>query len=659
MLHKNEISVNENFQPFGFVEWDVVNDSIEVCSYLSDTLAFQTKETIQTYSAYRNLTHPDDIAPIELLAKKIKEKKEQYIVVESRKLCRDGTWRWFSMRGKIIKRDENGNPVHAIGTLTDITNFKEKDIQFKEMTLLSSEINHIKNSNKKCENECQIKNAFFKQTCKETLIYSEILRSINKMTNCSNSIFILFSLDDFDKETGEIKKCTDHAKEYVDPNSFSNEELHCIKAILSNKNHVIHNGEKTSFLGIYLDLPLDQQGMIILESDVPFKNTFLDFLEPFIGIITYFISFKRLEATHGELDNMLSFFVKQVPVPVAIFDTDMRYKFASDEWCKAYELGNASDLIGRLTYDVSPNQPEKWRQWHSRGLDGEILSCEAEDISDFLGKTMWIEWMIRPWYALDKSVGGIIIHSKNITDRINYEKNLKAAVDNLTRSNQALDRFAHVCSHDLKEPLRGISSFTNLLFRDNSEHFNEESVAYMHHILKNIDRMGTLIQDILLFSEAPQKSARKKTDLNLNEIVHEAKESFDLKISETGGQIKISALPTILGIKTQFNQLFTNLISNAIKFRSESPLVIDVFALDKDDFWEIHVRDNGIGIAEEYKNDIFTMFKRLHSKSQYEGSGIGLATCKRIVNDHGGEIHVESAPEGGSDFVFTLPKMNE
>jgi signal transduction histidine kinase len=304
-----------------------------------------------------------------------------------------------------------------------------------------------------------------------------------------------------------------------------------------------------------------------------------------------------------------------VPAAVAMFDMNMRYKFASNAWCQLYNLNAPSDLIGKSHYDVSPNAPKEWREKHSRGLAGEIISCPKQEVTGFTKEPFWTEWAIHPWYTPNKSIGGIIIYSNNITDRINSENKLNTTIAQLTRSNEELDRFAHVCSHDLKEPLRGVSNFMNLLFKHNSEHFDEESLIYMRHILKSIDRMDTLIHDILLFSEVNQQSLGEKELLNLNDIVHEAKESFDLKLSEIGAQVKIKTLPIIWCVKTQFNQLFTNLISNAVKIRSESPLVIDVFALDKDDFWEIHVRDNGIGIAEEYKNDIFTMFKRLHSKS--------------------------------------------
>ena len=159
------------------------------------------------------------------------------------------------------------------------------------------------------------------------------------------------------------------------------------------------------------------------------------------------------------------------------------------------------------------------------------------------------------------------------------------------------------------------------------------------------------------YSKIVGQSACKKIPLDTNDIMDKIKDTFEYRFLEIGAQLNVGSLPTILGEPTQISQLFTNLISNSIKFRSEKSLIIDVFALERDLSWEFHVRDNGIGIENEFHKSVFTMFKRLHSKNQYEGSGIGLAICQKIVHEHLGEIHVESPPEGGSEFIFTFSKI--
>ncbi len=371
------------------------------------------------------------------------------------------------------------------------------------------------------------------------------------------------------------------------------------------------------------------------------------------------------EIERNELNAIFSFFIEHTLTPVAIFDTEMRHKFANAAWKHDNKLGDEGEFIGKTHYEVYLKQPPLWKEQHQRALNGETVKWGPTQLDNYHDETIWYEGTMVPWYALDGSIGGIIIHATIVTETIKNEIKLKEAIKNISHSNKALehsnktlDRFAYICSHDLKEPLRSISNFIQLLFTKNIEHFDEESLLYMRHTFKSIDRMDALIKDILSYSETTDHSANQHTILNVKTLAHEIKDSFEYRLNEIGAQLNIGVLPTISGKNTQINQLFTNLISNAIKFRSEKPLVIDIFAIEHDESWEFHVRDNGIGIDKEHHESVFTMFKRLHSKSQYEGSGIGLATCKRIVNDHGGEIHVESAPEGGSDFVFTLPKIN-
>ncbi|MES2252642.1 MAG: ATP-binding protein [Pseudomonadota bacterium] len=656
-MQPNHTSINENFIPFGFIEWDVPTDTITLCPYLAELLAFQTKESIQTYSAYRQLTHPDDIEPIERLTKEIRDRKETYIVVESRKLCRDGTWRWFSLRGKIIKKDTAGNPLHAMGTCTDITTYKEKKLKLKNIELIFSEIEYIKKCNQKCTDECNLSNILQKELCAGTFICTEIVRSLEKITNSTNAIFLFSSSPNFEKNKNVTLH--DHNRKNIENLSLSLEKLHFIKTLQFSKNHLIQASNEKSLLGIYLNLPFDQYGIIILEQDIPFENDTLSFLAPFIEVITHIISFRKIEIDNNKLDSIVSFFIKQVPAQVAMFDTNMCYKFASEAWCKAYNLCDLSDLIGKSAYEIAPQQPKKWRELHLRGLAGEIVLCEAEQLFEFSDKPIWIEWAIHPWYTLNQSIGGIIIYANDITKRVNDDLQLKESVDNLTRSNQALDRFAHICSHDLKEPLRGISNFIQLLIDQNSENLDNTSLSYMHYILKNTHRMKILIKDILSYAELSHQSGLKKIPLNMNTVVHEIVDMFNYRLSETDADIKVGNLPVILGIESQIEQLITNLISNAFKFKSDRPLVLNIFALDCGSFWEFHVQDNGIGIEEEDHKNIFSAFKRLHSKNQYEGSGIGLATCQKIVNEHLGDIYIQSMPEGGSDFVFTLPKVND
>jgi two-component system sensor kinase FixL len=633
---------------YGFFEWYIQEERITFCPHMAEIIAFETKNITQNYDAWARLTHSDDVKQIKLSIERIKSGETPYVISESRKFCRDGVWRWFSVRGKIIDFDEAGNPMRAVGTCTDISKIKEAELQLEQTQFLFNENNRIK--------DCYKKGLSLNELC------AEILKSFVVLTNSTDPLLIFSSVNNAKTKKIEFTNTNDPALYNLnkdDSNKLMSdpEKLKFVNKMLNAKTHSIQNDEKTSLLGILFDLPLQQKAIAIIEREEPFDDELLNLLEPLIGTATHIISIKRLQANSSELDNILSFFIQQVPAPLAMFDNNMCYKFASDAWRKEFKKAETSyNIIGKSHYEVNPKQPGEWREHHQRALSGETLKFEPTEIIDYLDEPFWAEGAVHPWYTLNGEIGGVIVYSNVVTERKENENRLNTTVENLIRSNQSLERFAHVCSHDLKEPLRSISNFIQLLFGRNSEHFDEESLIYMRHTLKGIDRMNSLIKDILLYSKITGQTTSTKIPLDLNRILYDIKETFDYNLSKIDACLNISELPTVLGEPTQIDQLFTNLVENAIKFRSDKPLVIDIFTVEKTLFWEIHMRDNGIGINEEYHKSIFTMFKRLHGKSQYEGSGIGLAICQKIVHEHFGKIYVKSVPEGGSDFVFTLPK---
>lgn len=628
---------------FGLIEWFVQENRITLCPYLSKILALKTTDITHPYNEWMQLDHPDDVPQIDILRAKLFSGQTSYILYESRKLCRDGQWRWFRVRGKIIESDQSCKPLRSITICTEITKFKEEEQKLERMEILYSEVNRIKECNK---NDPSFKN-----------IASEILQSFKKLTHSSNALLI-FSPVNYTNNHNSLSPPPLHDAENVDINNLgiSLEKLNFTNKLFFTENYLIQNNQETSFLGINLNLPFKQKGMIIVEKNEFFDDELIEFLAPLIGAVTHIISIHKLEINRSELDNMLSFFIKQVPSPVAMFDSNMCYKFISEEWNKAFATNTSQGFIGKSHYDIFPDTPEIWRKRHQAAMRGEIQTYLDEKATHVSEKPIWVEGSIHPWYTVDGSIGGIFIYSKIVTDRIETEKNLKATVKNLSRSNEALERFAHVCSHDLKEPLRSVSNFIHLLFNANSEHFSEESMLYMRHILKGVDRMNFLIKDILNYSKIVGQSTGERTSLNMNDVIRKINDTFEYRFLEIGACLNVGSLPTIQGEPTQINQLFTNLISNSLKFHSDKLLIIDIFSIENEFSWEFHVRDNGIGIEKEYHKSIFTMFKRLHSKNQYEGSGIGLALCQKIIHEHLGEIYVESPPGGGSEFIFTFPK---
>ncbi|RME61868.1 MAG: GAF domain-containing protein, partial [Caldilineae bacterium] len=215
----------------------------------------------------------------------------------------------------------------------------------------------------------------------------------------------------------------------------------------------------------------------------------------------------------------------------------------------------------------------------------------------------------------------------------------------LARSNADLEQFAYVASHDLQEPLRVVSSFLQLFMRRYGDQVPEEGLFFLEQAVDGAQRMQQLIQDLLAYSRV-QTRAQERRPVPSGEVLAYTLLGLEHAIAEAGAEISYDALPVVYVDETQFGQLLQNLLSNALKFRGETPARIHIRAqaLEEEDMWLFSVQDNGIGIPKEHQKRIFQMFQRLHTREEYPGTGLGLALCKKIVERHGGQIWVESEP---------------
>lgn len=235
-----------------------------------------------------------------------------------------------------------------------------------------------------------------------------------------------------------------------------------------------------------------------------------------------------------------------------------------------------------------------------------------------------------------------------------YKENLEDAINKLEISNKELEQFAYVASHDLQEPLRMVSSFTQLLEKRYRGKLDEDADDFIEYIVEGAKRMKDLIDDLLAFSRL-HTATHDFHPVDLNKVVEDVLVTIKPSIDDNNVQISRDILPVVACDSIQMGQLFQNLISNAIKFH-DTPPKIHLSAKQSDSDWLIGVSDHGIGIHPNHQAKIFDVFKRLHTRDEYEGTGIGLSICKRIVEIHGGEIWVESQPGKGSTFYFTIPK---
>ena len=256
--------------------------------------------------------------------------------------------------------------------------------------------------------------------------------------------------------------------------------------------------------------------------------------------------------------------------------------------------------------------------------------------------------------------------NKNLEEKVaNRTKELRTTMKEITkvneelkRSNKELEEFAYIASHDLQEPLRKIQSFGNLLHDEYRGKINEEGQLYIDRMLNASARMRNLIDDLLSYSRVTTNRIEFNT-VSLNTIMAELLNTLDIQIQDVNADISVKTLPDVIGDENQLYQLFQNLISNALRYRSDKRKPkIQIWSEKEGSMSRIYVKDNGIGFDEKYKDRIFNIFERLHGRHKYEGTGIGLAIVKKIIQRHKGEVDVKSKIDRGTTFIISLPIPN-
>ena len=246
-----------------------------------------------------------------------------------------------------------------------------------------------------------------------------------------------------------------------------------------------------------------------------------------------------------------------------------------------------------------------------------------------------------------------LAHVENDQARSAAPEDITIALEN---AKQEVTQFISVASHDMREPLRLISSYLGLLQVEFGDDINPTAEKYIQIVIENANRMQTLIESLLEYSKVGQQITFQR--VNLKHVVQHCIFNLRLKIDESQAEITVDDLPQIITSESHMMQLFQNLLENAIKFRGDRTPQIHISAVNNHDHWLFHIQDNGIGIPTKYADQIFTMFQRLHSNQEYPGTGIGLTLCQRIVEQYGGKIWVESVEGEGSTFYWTLPIIN-
>ena len=314
------------------------------------------------------------------------------------------------------------------------------------------------------------------------------------------------------------------------------------------------------------------------------------------------------------------------------------------------------EVIGRhISVLAAPGRMDEYPNILARISAGEHVDHYRTERKTKDGRILTVSLTVSP---IRDGTGKIIGASKilrDITEQENSRRALKKANELLTRANSDLEHFAYSASHDLQEPLRMVFGYGEMLQRTLGSTLGEQGNQYLECMIEGAARMERLLRGLQMFTQTLKTSEAEAEVVDANEVLTESLANLNAAIQQSGAVITQDPLPPVRVHRFQLEQLFQNLIGNAIRYRSEKRPEIHVTAERRDGMWQFSVRDNGLGIDPEYREQIFGMFKRLHSAAEYPGTGLGLAICERIVERAGGRIWVESHSGRGSTFLFTLP----
>ena len=406
------------------------------------------------------------------------------------------------------------------------------------------------------------------------------------------------------------------------------------------------------------DYTSDVQQMMLLndEIDLFFIGQDTSGINTYINILKESITAKENQLLEAQAIAHLGSFEWNIEKDTSVSTPELR---------KIFALKDRQPYYAFLKY-VHPEDVEKIKDAMTTALTSGTFDCEYRYITPQGEKTLWTLGIVSFIDGKPVLMQGTV---QDISERKNIERELTEKTAQLKKSNESLQQFASVASHDLKEPLRKIATYTDLVILTEEGRLSQKSTVNLEKVKDAARRMQQMISDILSYSSI---EGEQKEMTNLQAVLDETTEVLDYAIKERKGIVKSDGLPAAFVDAAQIRQLFQNLISNALKFsRQGIPPVIDItHAVKKGkeidgmdissekDYLEIKISDNGIGFEEEYAERIFGLFNRLHSKSTYEGSGLGLSIARRIVDSHNGFISASSKKGEGSTFTITLPLHN-
>ena len=358
--------------------------------------------------------------------------------------------------------------------------------------------------------------------------------------------------------------------------------------------------------------------------------------------------------------NLQQALIDNLPDYIYVKDVASRFVTTNAAHLKLLGAERVDDVVGKTDFDFFRRElaEQYYRDEQELLRSGSALPYKVEETEDIEGSPSWVLTTKIPLKDADGSIRRLVGISRDVSELKQSIRELDTANNKLRNSSEPMANWnsSLMCpaSHDLQEPVRSLVSYSTLLREDLGEGLSEDAATDLDYIGKAANRMQTLIADLLAFSRAG-RAAMKTEAVSLDACVDESLEALRSQLEQSGAQIERQVLPKVVGDATLLTQLYQNLLSNALKFSRSGEPVVELTARQTGDVWTLGVRDNGIGLEPDYADQIFEPFKRLHGLTEYPGTGIGLAVCRKNVERHGGRIWVESKPHEGAHFKFTLP----
>jgi signal transduction histidine kinase/CHASE3 domain sensor protein len=365
------------------------------------------------------------------------------------------------------------------------------------------------------------------------------------------------------------------------------------------------------------------------------------------------VAYATIDESHRHLNGI----IESTSDCIAAVDPQLRWIAFNASYSRQFQqMYGATPQVGMFIQECLKQTPEEWNKtaalWH-RAFCGETFAVTGEAATHLHDQKVYEN----RYYPITDRDGDPIAAchiARDISDRKRFEDILLRQSEELKRSNAELEQFAYVASHDLQEPLRMVASYMQLLAERYQGQLDAKADKYIGYAVDGARRMQALINDLLALSRVNSRGAQF-TPIDCESILSRVLHDLDATIRQSNALVECETLPTVVADERQLAQLFQNLLGNALKFRTDETPHIRLRAEQQQGMWLFTIEDNGIGIDPQHAEKIFILFQRLHSRQKYDGTGIGLAICKKIVERHGGRIWVESEPGKGSTFKFTLP----